>query len=83
MKENTKSIKNIKDTDHLKECIIDVGSNQLSIVCGAPNITEEILDLALRQDEPRQFIKGKNWSLVNQTFLHEKLQSSYHNTNLS
>lgn len=26
----------------------------------ARNITEEILDLALRQDEPRQFIKGKN-----------------------
>ena len=38
-----KSIKKIENSDHLNECIIDIGDNDVSIVCGAPNIAVDIL----------------------------------------
>ncbi|MCA9733773.1 MAG: phenylalanine--tRNA ligase subunit beta [Deferribacteres bacterium] len=29
---------NVEDSDHLSKCLVDIGSEQLQIICGAPNI---------------------------------------------
>ena len=36
------STKKIKDSDHLNLCLVDTGSEQVDIVCGAPNVRENI-----------------------------------------
>ena len=36
------SVKKLKDSDHLNICLVDVGERQVQIVCGAPNVRENI-----------------------------------------
>ena len=36
------SVKKLKDSDHLNICLVDVGEKQIQIVCGAPNVRENI-----------------------------------------
>ncbi len=36
------SVKKLKGSDHLNICLVDVGERQVQIVCGAPNVRENI-----------------------------------------
>ena len=36
------SIKKVEDSDHLNLCVVDTGTKRLDIVCGAPNVKENI-----------------------------------------
>ena len=36
------SVNKVKDSDHLNQCLVNVGDKTLDIICGAPNVKEGI-----------------------------------------